>query len=555
MKLESLKFKAGLKADAESLELSPATVLILVGPNNSGKSMALREIENWCLGQNHDRLLVDDLSVSFPQDVDEAIALLEKFKTDPPPGQYTSTGSLWIGQHTFRGGEVVHEQINLENVRSWVSQQSEQQLREVLLRLYTVRLDGRTRFTLSDPKPAGDLLQHPQNHLWSLFKDDESRVEVRRLTEEAFDMSFVVDPTGMKQFRIRMSERPPEDTQEEQALDKRARNFHKSAPLVSDLSDGVQAFTGLVSAVMSLPHRVILIDEPEAFLHPPLARRLGHNLARLSTDRSAHLVVATHSADFVMGCVESGADTAIVRLTYEDRVATARSLPPADVTSMMRKPLLRSTKALQGLFHRSVIVTEADSDRAFYDEINSRLNRDERGVEDALFVNAQNWQTIPSIISPLRSVGVPAAGILDIDTVVDVQPWRPIYESARIEGDQKAWFETERAHIRQALEGISSSDLKRRGFGAVPEEHRSRFRRFITKLAKYGYFVVPVGEVESWLMRLGVGSPKKTWLVRMFEALGTDPATREYIKPAARDVWGFLDRVGRWTSDPKRKGV
>ncbi len=104
-------------------------------------------------------------------------------------------------------------------------------------------------------------------------------------------------------------------------------NFTQGATLISELSDGVQAYTGLVAAVMSLPHRILLIDEPEAFLHPPLAKRLGRDLADLATERDASLVVATHSADFLMGCLEANPNVVIVRLTYENRVATSRYLP------------------------------------------------------------------------------------------------------------------------------------------------------------------------------------------------------------------------------------
>jgi predicted ATPase len=43
-------------------------------------------------------------------------------------------------------------------------------------------------------------------------------------------------------------------------------------------SDGVQAFVGIVCAVLWGDYRAILIDEPEAFLHPPLARKLGRQL-------------------------------------------------------------------------------------------------------------------------------------------------------------------------------------------------------------------------------------------------------------------------------------
>lgn len=556
MNLSRIKFQAGPAVGGQGLEIEPSTVLILVGPNNSGKSLALKELEDWCRGQNQsDRYLLAEIEASFPSDLAEAMALIKIFEVDPPSNQVKTSERIWVGQHTFRGDEVVHRDVPIEHFKNIVNAGNDHQLREYLLGLYTVRLDGRTRFTLSDPKTSGDLQGPPRNHLWSLFQDDAARKKVRKLTEEAFGVSFVIDPTAMKQFRIRMSDRAPADSMEEQALDQRSRDFHRQASLIAELSDGVQAFTGLVSAVMSLPHRVMLIDEPEAFLHPPLARRLGRNLAQLSAERSANLIVATHSADFVMGCVESGSQTTIVRLTYEQKVATARSLPPDEVASIMRHPLLRSTKALQGLFHRSVVVTESDTDRAFYDEINFRLSREDRGIDDTLFVNAQNWQTTSSIMGPLRSVGVPTASVLDLDTIATTESWGRLYEAAGISGSTKSRLEAQRKAVGDNLRKLPAPGSKELGIAGLAKPERAQARRLLKSLSEYGIFVVPVGEVEMWLASLGVKSKKTKWLLDVFSALGDDPEDPTYATPKKRDVWAFLDNIGEWTADPNRKGI
>ena len=73
----------------------------------------------------------------------------------------------------------------------------------------------------------------------------------------------------------------------------------------------------------------------------------------------------------------------------------------------MNDPLLRSTNALRALFYRGVVVTEADPDRALYDEVNHRLLLAREGIEDAIFVNAQNWQTISRLVAPLREIASP----------------------------------------------------------------------------------------------------------------------------------------------------
>src|SRR5437660_6602704 len=92
-----------------------------------------------------------------------------------------------------------------------------------------------------------------------------------------------------------------------------------------------------------------------------------------------------------------------------------------DILELMLNPLLRSTGVLSGLFYEFVVVTEADADRAFYQEVNERLLRfkPEWGIPNCLFINAQNKQTLRTIIRPLRKLGIPAVGVADVDVLKD----------------------------------------------------------------------------------------------------------------------------------------
>ena len=94
----------------------------------------------------------------------------------------------------------------------------------MLLHHFTARLDGRARFELMNEQPTHDLQLPAQHHLAALFKNDQARERVRELAASAFPgMYFVIDPTGMQVFRVRMSSRAPADSAEEQNLDQRAR--------------------------------------------------------------------------------------------------------------------------------------------------------------------------------------------------------------------------------------------------------------------------------------------------------------------------------------------
>lgn len=411
--INSVTFYFGSSPTSAPLTIDPRPITVLVGPNNSGKSSALREIETWCkIGPQQLRKVVAQLDVDLP-DAERALTDLEPFKKSPGAGQVIQEGVVTVRRPDPHQEGMADQQFHEPSFRvqwnardwTWVSQ--------FYLAFFTVRLDGRTRFSLTQPRSSGDLQDLPQNHLAALFRDDEARVKIRTIVEDAFGLHLVIDPTGMTQFRIRMSGRAPSDNQEEQALDERARSFHGAATDILELSDGVQAFSGILAAVLSANYKIVMLDEPEAFLAPALRRKLGSRLATLSQEREGTLLAATHDANFLMGCVQSGANINVVRLTHRKGNATARLLQPETLVRFMRDPLLRSTNVLDALFHESAVVTEADTDRAFYQEINERLlSSDREGIDDCLFLNARNKQTVPQIAGPLREIGIPAAMIV-----------------------------------------------------------------------------------------------------------------------------------------------
>ena len=221
LNVKRLDFKAGGAPGTSPLTIHPSNITILVGPNNSGKSLALREIESWCMGENNDRLLLANIEVEFPTDPVVAQKLLDPFKVD---SHGVNPENIHLSQHRFnQTSPSVNTQVNSANFDLGISNGNENILRSYLTAFYTIRLDGRSRFALTDPQPFGDLQEPPSNHLASLFRDDDARDQVRQLGEHAFNLHFVIDPTGIPHIRIRLSDRKPEDTLEEQALDSRAR--------------------------------------------------------------------------------------------------------------------------------------------------------------------------------------------------------------------------------------------------------------------------------------------------------------------------------------------
>lgn len=562
-RLKTLSFKASPHLPPEA---SPVTVI--VGPNNSGKSLALREIMVWAQGEDRERMVIEEVEVEWPSDAEAALEELRPFETPPPAGEAAQANSIMLAPFKVDGdnqGRYWLDKGPLENQLPLpAGQPAPPWLRSQVLKCFAARLDGRTRFELMQQRPFHDLQEPPQHHLSALFLDDALRLRVRAMVEKAFpDRHFVIDPSHGGQFRVRMSDRPPTDNAEERGWDERAVNFHGKAALIEELSDGLVCFTGLVAAAISLPHRILLVDEPEAFMHPPLARQLGTNLALLTKERNASLVAATHSAEFLMGCIASGVEVTIVRLTYEAGIASTRMLVPSELKGLIRDPLLRSTDALSGLFHRGVVVGESDHDRAFYEEINRRLVDDaERGTTDTFFTNAQNWQTIPRIIGPLRKLGVPAAAIIDLDVICDKKAeWNKFYKLMNIDQTTIDALDQLRLEVRSALNALpvdaNNPSYKKTGISSLNATQKRKAKRLFKDLGKYGIFVVEIGELEGWLasLKLNKSRGKGGWIVKAFETLGSSPDAKGYVGPGKTDVWAFVDRIASWINDPSRAGL
>lgn len=369
---------------------------------------------------------------------------------------------------------------------------------------------------------------------------------------------ITIDPTHLGHLRIRLSNRPPINDFEERGIHDEAVQFHSAAQPIDTASDGVKAFTGIISEVIAGDPKIILIDEPEAFLHPSLAFLLGNELAHAALTSDKRIFVSTHSPNFVMGCIQSGSPVNIIRLTYRGSIATARILPSNEILELMRNPLLRSTGVLSGLFYEFVVVTESDTDRAFYQEINERLLRynSDWGIPNCLFINAQNKQTVHTILRPLRKLGIPAVGIVDVDVLKEGgSVWTNLLSGAYIPQISHQSLGTLRAAVKTAMDNTGRNMKREGGINILQLDEREAAQNLFAQLAEYGVFVVPGGELESWLKELAVTSHGPAWLISIFEKMGSDPEDQSYLKPTEDNVWKFLSAIKQWLINQNRKGI
>lgn len=547
--LKSIKLRF---TETGEFDLEARGITIFVGPNNSGKSLVLREIER--AFQQHPfpggLQILQDYEVEWPSisAVKQALDTAKQSFPDVPLGQVV------LGRINPDSGREA-QQMDEQSILNVIQQRTDKRwLVTQYLKWGVIRLDGRSRFNLTNDRDGGDLLRVPQNVLAHLFQDDTVRLKVRALIHDAFGLNFVIDPTNLGHLRIRLSRAtPPAD---EQSLNAAAREFYEKAIHIKDASDGIQAFTGIVTAVLSGDFHTILVDEPEAFLHPPLAKKLGKNLASLAAERGGSLLASTHSSDFLMGCVQASSSVRVVRLEYSNGKSRGRIIDPEALASLFKSPLMRSANVISGLFYDGVVVTESDNDRAFYAEIYHRISETKPQHPSILFINAQNKQTIKDMIGPLRQFGVPAAAIVDIDFLKDGGvTWTDWCKAAQIPDALHIGYGQQRAAINESFKATGKNMKTDGGLSLLGEGDQIAANMLFDNLESFGFFPVRRGELENWLPQLGVPGKKTDWTVAMLERLGSDAAHPDYVKPAAGDVWDFIERIVAWVTNSSRRGT
>lgn len=394
--------------------------------------------------------------------------------------------------------------------------------------------------------------QPPTLPLQKLFAAPSLEARLADITEAAFGERVTVSRVAGQQVSLRLGSSPvPADI----PPSKEYLDAMRALPRVAEQGDGVRSFVGLLMALITTQYPVVLVDEPEAFLHPPQARLLGRYVSELAQGRT-QVFLATHDANLLKGALDvPNASVTVVRITRSGTTNTPAILAADRVRTFWDDPILRHSNALEALFHRGAVITEADGDSRFYaaalDERDSG-----RTTHGLLFTHAGGKSRTPVIAAALTAVRVPIAVVLDIDALADDRPLKDLV--GQLGGDW-AEFTTDLRTIRAAVANLGFSPrisevrekvatvladargdritreeaeairksvgldngwklLKAGGVHALPQGDASECgHRVIRRLATLGVFIVPVGELERWEPSLG-GQHGPAWVTSALAA-------------------------------------
>jgi predicted ATPase len=555
--IESLTFSGGSR-----IGFGADDVVAIVGPNNAGKSATLREtfalLQRPTGVQRSDNRVV--VGMTARRTSNEA-AVWEVLRSLGRRQQQGDLETYFLGTE---GANKIAVQTFLQSPKSFYP----------LHNWLAVNIDAASRLGLSQTQQSIDFgRQHPSHPMHYLHQDAEMMDKLGQWFKQAFGTEIAIDHLAGSAIPLHVALGvAPKDG--ESVLSKEYRERLLSSPRLDAQGDGMRSFVGLLMHVLLGYQSVFLVDEPEAFLHPPQARLLGRLLAE--NHRGGQVFVATHSSDFLRGLLDArGCSVRVIRLTRRGDTNHACELDPSGVREVWTDPVLRYSNILDGAFHEKVVICEAEGDCRFYSAMadSVREQGDDLFVRDVMFAQSGGKGGIPKLIKALKSLDVSVAAVVDFDALCSTGQLRAIIEAlggdwsaydadyrtvkASIDSLGKVPAATFKAKLHALADGIDNAAIeispkaisglrallkvsvgnsraKESGVGVLGRDAKAPADRLLHALADLGLFVVPTGELESFVPQ--ESAEKNAWVAMVLEKYGANLRTADELAKAREFV-------------------
>lgn len=558
-----MQVKKFITKSGQEVELSKVTVVI--GPNNSGKSQTLIDINSWMTTRSKLPVIIEQLEHDFGGDFEQILAMgnPEIDKRDERRHRLMGLGSSLLGS--------ADQQVSLEGLRNQFENSDKSHFLQVFGNFLIGHLTADRRLQIAKEVDAvRPSREPPQSLLHVLYRFPDMEVAFRKVFANAFGLSVRLDSSEGKVICLRVAKEFP-DLPEDQ---RKQLPIMQSLQRLDDQGDGFLSFSGIALSVLLASERLLMIDEPEAFLHPAQSRELGRWIAELMSKAKGQAILVTHDPNFLEGVVSQGGDVSVIRVARDGDANKFVRMAPEGIKKLASSPLLISQKILESLFFKGVILTEGESDRIVYQAVASVLGLD----SEIKFVSGHNKQSLHSVVRLFKSLGVPVIAIADFDVFNSEKEFTRLVEAVGTSSPEKfaesrqmvASFvgdysdeelrETALASLKKSLEEVQSGTLGPEEIdGKVAEVRKSlsKWRKvkklglnyfkdneeqwtfvndLLSELKQEGLYIVPVGELESWF-GVSKGDPER--ISKALETVSAEQAPvelREFIGSAANSV-------------------
>jgi AAA domain, putative AbiEii toxin, Type IV TA system len=567
-------------------------LIVLVGANSSGKTTLLREVHAAASGQDRNLLVSHAISYrSLPGLLDLLNHLISTRDIEPvnaPDGleRYRKVGHQY-GTQIGVGGDWTRKDIE----KLYAQQQShiqKQVIGAITTTTYLQQIGSLEcsalfidqRLSLIQSAGSFDTAQGiPGTTLQALRLNDTAEELLTDEIHKVFRRGAWLDKAGGSVLGVKVSDDDFVPEHKDRASPSKMKKFRT----IDSEGEGIRSYVAMCVTLLLAQRPLCLIDEPEMCLHPPQARAIGRFIGKFGAQPEGCTLVATHSSHVLRGILEANDRVSVIRLSRQQSGFRATHVSPEILTKATRKPLSRSEVILDGLFADGAVLCESDGDRIVYE---SALQTLSPPLPDLRFIPVGGTGGFKETVHLFHSLGVPTAVASDLDFIVkdelpsvvaalkgaevpDIEQKVKRFRGGflqelstldfetvikRLEvliqqlksnpAEQDSWTLETHSQLRSGLNTLYRElspiqKLKLKGVAGAPEALQNDLRTLMSDLSDQGLFLVPCGELESWIPQLMQGMPREN------KSLWATEAARK-IEDHGKgddDIWAYIERI------------
>ena len=572
-------------------------IVVIVGPNSSGKTLFLQDIEKYLQKGKVDFIVCRSIVPQGPHEIEALFQDLLRLNfirpmANPPAGNPNDAYQLNLPEMGINSRLTIKQPTprpqftlaklrkdcenlsgNLDEAKSYFNSIGEAFVAALSLEERLKVCDGALNFD-HDKQPPAFPIQ-------GLSINTAAMDSLEQETINVFANAAWLDNSRPNELKLRVSGRPTSPPVNEMKNPVSAKKYRE----IETEGDGYRSYVGICMSLLLAVRPIALIDEPELCLHPPQAYHIGRFIGLHASENTRITFVVTHSSHVLRGLLKTATDTklSIVRMSRKGGGFFGHTISETDLIKRIQNPRSRAEAVLDGLFSQGVVLVESDGDREEYQAASEAVKGYAAMEIHFLQVGGTGGFAEPARF--YRSLNIPAAIVVDLDAICEpdtVRSWLqvlckepdrvksiagmvrdlvrkikelrpPITENevterlTELANQELDWQKNDDQRVERSLSELRSRvkrvrKLKEGGVAAYSgyPQIKCGLENVIRDCREFGLFFVPGGELESWIPELMSDCPKG---ISKTERAAIAASRIREAECKLGDVWEFMQAV------------
>jgi len=486
-------------------EINCGNINLILGTNNSGKSTFIHELNDSLLnGEAQEKnVWIDKIKLSFSDIKNEFDSLFPNVSDSPSFQSVSDFNKLGL-QNVY--GATNWNELVFNEIRDKGNVSSQYEITKLprkdapfeyyrfIMGLKTLMEDCSNRLSGPFNATINRIMDPYSNIVHFLYVKEKIFSKISKHIKDVFKFDITFDDLMQGEKEIRTKPITKIKKEDKKELEKYVKFWEENSKGIGSQGDGIKAYLKICYALFNPAKNIILIDEPETFLHPPQRRNLGQFIAKNKKFRK-QLFIATHDSEVVRGILSSPSKNN-VKVFHFRNINNKFSFVCNESNKFSDSRRLNET-TLNSFFHKTTVLCEAEDDRMIYQYVAEKYYS--ALSADFNFIGYNGKPEVIKNLEILRKLELNVCCIYDVDALYSNE----IFDNSVGLSEAEASFVQKATSQLKELLKIGKKDsqkenFKMKGVSFIHDQLAKKIKRCIAILASHGVFIIENGCLESW---------------------------------------------------------